>query len=173
MKKSNLLLFVIILFTACNTQKQAARMIGKHGAVHPEILAKVCANNYPVKESTRVETRYIKGETITTPGEIIEVDCDTVINVKKYIGNKVTIPCPEIKKQVDTIYKDSIVIVENTARWKDLDGINDGLISDMDDLTLKNDKIKKWLWRSGILNAVLILLIILVERYFRKTKPSL
>lgn len=113
---------VLFSFTSCMSEKK---------------LAQVCADKYPVKDSTviieRIDTtyEYVKGDSIKVPfyikGEVIYKD---------------TI-CPPVKSKLVTKYKEKIVYQENTAKLTIKDNIIQNLNVSVHEYLKKIDELKK------------------------------
>lgn len=50
-----LIILSIFLLTGCMTEKKASRITNEYLDKHPEVLAKKCADEFPVKDSTYIE----------------------------------------------------------------------------------------------------------------------
>lgn len=95
--KDLLKILVIVFFASCTSEQK---------------LAKVCADKYPIKDSTivieRIDTTFIeiKGDTIKVPFKV------------KDSSFFVSVPCPSVK--VPSVQKSSkkVVYLENTAKTK-------------------------------------------------------
>lgn len=137
-------LFFLLLLTGCLTKEKALRKI------EPD-LAKICADKFPVKDSTI----YIKGDTINTV-EFFE-NSDTV-NVVKYdtVYNTVTNTVTKVVKQRIT---DTLRLVrENTARVAALQADKEAL---QDRLNKSIAYGEKWHNRAGDYLFWLIALVVL------------
>jgi hypothetical protein len=86
--------------------------------------AKYCAAWYPVKDSIHERITYKPGETILIPGETKYANCDSayiaaldeaVRTGTHVVVQKVAIPCPPSSVTHDTVDREKIVYVENTA----------------------------------------------------------
>jgi len=135
---SRLLLFaclfvaVVVVFASCKGTKDYAtafdQLKNKAEASKVDddhaIPAAKCAAWYPVH--TKIVTlpaRIIKGKSDTTvlPGEVRYVDCDSVKSANG--SSKVVVKCPpaQIVHDIDTVVKETIKLVENTARVHELE----------------------------------------------------
>lgn len=113
---------VLFAFTSCMSEKK---------------LAQVCAEKYPVKDSTviieRIDTtyEYVKGDSIKVP-----------FYIKGAVVYKDTI-CPPVKSKVVTRYKEKVVYQENTAKLAIKDNIIQNLNVSVHEHLKKIDELKK------------------------------
>jgi hypothetical protein len=123
------------------------------GCMSEKKLAKKCSERFPPTNETEVRIREIV-DTLEVPGEVVYVNCDSVIEwIKDPI---VRVPCPPVKIITKTIVKDSIVKVENTAKSYALQTENNELKADVigkdkEIATVKEDKNdwRKWAFIFG------------------------
>lgn len=140
------LVALVCFLASCGTEKK----INKAKATlseHPNALAEICAEKFPVKENTV----YISGKTVTdtiyvdaTP-MIDYVDCppsDTITRYKVEVKTKIR----EITKtRTDTV----TIVKENTAKLKVETDAKEAALQDRDDWKKradKNAKFKSWFW---------------------------
>lgn len=150
----NTILFLLIL-TGCTTQKKASKYFNNH----PDQLAPICAEKFPVKDSLvtrdsiRFDTLFIEGEPVILKDSFY-IKGDTVVKV-------ITKECSKVQAIYKTVTKDSIHYVENTARAKVLENAieagNKKIKQIGDSLTKAEDKIKhknKLIWWLIIVVAI-------------------
>lgn len=110
MKKILLYTFLSIFFYSCYTERANERRLNKAinlVSSRPLIVARICGNAYPVKETTYVKEPIVVFDTLyQLPYNDTIVTQDTVYIVK-------TLPSKTITK---TIYKEREVVKENTAK---------------------------------------------------------
>lgn len=110
------LLFILLFFSSCYTERKATLQVAKAQALQPDVVAKACASLFPVKTKTLIEKEYIKGKTDTINNRVV-IDCDSVIKnntIVKIRTNKV--PCPPQGVRVDTFRTKQVDTIENTAK---------------------------------------------------------
>lgn len=106
--------FAVLILTSCDTSRRAAIRGAKIQAAQPEVMARLCAQYYPVKEVTTTEIEYIHGRTDTIHNEVM-VDCDTVF-LNRDIPRVVRVKCPPSTHTTDTVLKSVVSYKENTAK---------------------------------------------------------
>ena len=109
----NKLLLLTILFASCMTEKQSVKKLAIINSKYPELIAQNCSDKFPIRESVEVRET-ITHDTLKSTDTLIK---DTVINneIIRYIylpGQTVT----------ETIKKDSVIRLENTAKLFVLEG---------------------------------------------------
>lgn len=110
MKKLTFIIILALVFSGCYTERANQRRLNKAVALvtsRPLIVAQICGNAYPVKETTFVKEPIVVFDTLyQLPYNDTIVTRDTVYIVK-------TLPSKTITK---TIYKEREVVKENTAK---------------------------------------------------------
>jgi hypothetical protein len=102
-------LLCLVLFS-CTTERKATGYFREH----PEKLAPICAEEFPVKDSlvvkdsVRFDTLWIEGEPVILKDSFY-IKGDTIVKV-------ITKECPKVSTVIKTVTRDSIHYVENTAR---------------------------------------------------------
>lgn len=155
---------ILIFFTSCYTAKQAQRDIIKADLNHPIVTSGFCAEKFPPKEKITERTKFIKGETIIKK-DTITIDCDSVVSDKTQT-NKVLVEYNTIY-QTDTIVKEKIIQIENTAKTKNfelqiekLESIKKQNEAKITELENSNSNLWKYLILSIIANVVLTIVVI-------------
>lgn len=141
-----LLMAWCLFFVGCTTQKKAESWMLNH----KNVLASLCAEEYPVQES------YIKGKTDT----IERIDTIQLPGVK--------IKCPETKNGqpvfVDCPPNEKIYIDRQISRTDTIIKIDSAKISvikyQLVESEKKREKFKTWLTVSLILNGILIFILL-------------
>ncbi len=110
---NKLLLLTTILLASCMTEKQSVKKLAIIQSKYPELIAKNCADKFPIKETIEVRET-ITHDTLKSTDTLIK---DTVINNE--IIRYVYLPGQTITK---TIKKDSVIRLENTAKLFVLEG---------------------------------------------------
>lgn len=133
--KNKLLILLALLLFSCNTTKRATKLIDKAARIDESAVAKACADRYPIKESIKIQTEYIKGKTDTLPPTYITINCDSLKaaaekNKSKETG-KFYIPLPPSTKQVDTLKKTEEKTQEQTSKIRELTLKNTKLTADL------------------------------------------
>lgn len=104
-----LLLIMSAILAGCYTQKEAARQVMKANANYPEMVAGYCGDWYPVKESIYDSVIYKKGKPVTSPADVVYINCDT-------IRDSVAVKCPDcVCPGKDTVYRFRREVKENKA----------------------------------------------------------
>ncbi|GAA0561460.1 hypothetical protein [Chitinophaga japonensis] len=110
---------------------------------HPAASARYCADEYPVKTITTVTER-VEHDTITVPGGQVVIH-DTIPCPD---GTSVPVqyeqPCPPVKVVTQTVYRDSVVKVENTAHVRALQADSAYFVRKANEATVRGDKWQKW-----------------------------
>lgn len=158
MRNSIILMAVLFLFGCKTTEQGAIRKVAKVSYHQPQVLAKYCADKYPilVYDSTRIE--YRKGETITKRDTVTVRD--TVTNtLTKYIYNTV----------VDTFYRDVNKQSESTAKTDVYKMENDALKKENAILSNTVKSKDKLLWWFGIIGGIALLgwIVWLIVKFFK------
>ena len=112
MKKVINLLMIVLMFSSCYTPKKALKQVVKAYINYPELMPDFCAKTFPTKDSTIVETKFIKGKEIIKT-ETITIDCDSVVNDADKT-NKVLIKYKDILR-VDTVFVHKTKTLRDTA----------------------------------------------------------
>lgn len=148
----NLILYVMIFITvimlsvglfSCNTPNRAAKLFDKSARISEKTVAEKCAAKFPNKDSINERTVYVQGEetvihdTVTT-GEVMLIN-DTLYRIKR-VTNTI--------HRTDTLYKDKVVTVTNTAVIKALELQH---IDDVKAISAKSDRLYICYWVLGIL----------------------
>lgn len=125
------------------------------GCMSEKKLAKKCMERFPPTNETEVRIREIT-DTLEVPGEVVYVNCDSVI---EWLDNPIVkVPCPPTKVITKTIVKDSIVRVENTAKSYLLTTENNELkaqvISKDKEIESMTDKRDSWRYRFWVLAII-------------------
>jgi len=95
-------LIIILFFASCATQRRAEKFYSKH----PEELAKICSETYPVKDSI------IKGDSVIRFDTLWETFTDTLISEPQVVTEIKTVP----KTVTKTVVVRDTIIRENTAK---------------------------------------------------------
>lgn len=115
-----IVLFMALSVSSCYSPKKATRQVLKAQTYHPEVVAKACADLFPIKETTVTKIVTKEGKTDTVANYVL-VDCDSVVKSDGgKLRHQIRIPCPPSLTRVDTVEKDRLVIQENTARVSQL-----------------------------------------------------
>lgn len=132
------ILLIMVLLTSCYNTKLAQRQVIKAQVNYPEVVAKHCASIYPPRIDTfeRIE---IKEGKVVTEVDTVVVDCDTVL-IEKYKDRVVKVPIQVNKYRVDTILKEVVRNAENTARIKEIMGINEKQLREKELVIIGKDK---------------------------------
>lgn len=135
MKHLIILLASVIALAGCKVTENQVRS-------YPQ-LARVCADEYPIKTVTLVTER-VKYDTITLPGGQVVIR-DTIPCPD---GSRVPVeydqPCPPVKVVTRTVYRDSLVQVENTAHVRALQADSTSLTNQVSAAITRGDKWQKW-----------------------------
>lgn len=159
----HLALILAISLSSCYTQHRATRQILKAQVHYPAIVADHCATIYPPKVDTFERISYKQGADVLHY-DTIKIDCDSVIKQDIKI---VRVPVVKERVRVDTVQKEVVRTVENTAATK-------AAQIKAYDLTLKNnelqDKItrlktaKRYLWIACIVLAAIVFIPIFIKK---------
>jgi hypothetical protein len=153
-----LYLSVLYLLVSCANPKKLHRMMDNL----PEAAAKECAERYPIKET--IETLTVTDTALLHQYEVelnymaqmidslLSANCDTVhIDKIKEVIKK--IPCkPETKviiKTQESTAKLQVLKNDCDKTIKSLSQINTKIVTDLQNLELKNEKLKtrnRWMW---------------------------
>src|SRR5690606_2038642 len=119
----------------------------------PITLVRWCASNVPV----RADTVLIPGKEITTPGTVIQVDCDTISEVE-YKDRVVSIPCPPSTNRVDTfrvtaIDSSQVVIARHIS-----DSLRYELTLKERDLSRSAGAKNTWMWIAISIGALVVIM---------------
>lgn len=157
-------IFLLLICLSCNSLKKAQKDVAKISVTHPEVLAKYCADKFPVVET------FLPGDTIIVTDTVfnsINIISDTVTTLDTVrITKTVTLPGKTITKTVtvtDTIVK------ENTAQLKVCE-LERGKMVDL--LASSNAESDKWQGKAKKRFWILIGLIVLLagSLYFNVRK---
>lgn len=146
MKRIALLLALNISLTGCYTKRQAARQVIRAQSIYPEIVAARCGLWYPPKEYTTTNTKYIRGKDSVILDTFF-VDCTEPGNID---NKNVPVPCDK-SVRVDTVEKEVIKQVENTAK---IEALTDSNISLQKELNQ---------WRLGCIGFAIASLLIIFK----------
>ena len=116
--KKLILLIIVIFFSSCYSLKKAQKQVAKAHYRFPIATSNFCSETFPVKENIVEKTIFKKGTTIVKT-DTISVDCDSVVE-DKTSPNKVLIRLQK-HTRTDTIFKEKIIVKENTAKIKHLE----------------------------------------------------
>ncbi|MFN8406768.1 MAG: hypothetical protein U0X71_04735 [Sphingobacteriaceae bacterium] len=112
MRNALYIIYVLLLSSCASQQKQADRAY-RFFRQNPTNLAKLCADQYPVKEQWIAGKEIIQIDTIRLADE--KVPCPTLGNQKTAF-----IRCPGAKTIVQKIHRTDTLFRENTARITDI-----------------------------------------------------
>lgn len=150
------------------TMKYVILIVLLIGCVPQKKIAKICAEKFPVRDSTIIIEK-TDSVVYTIAGDTIQVPCqnkDSLI----YIPVK----CPEKKGYWITKYKDKIVYRENTAmvayQQKVIDTLQKKNALLRQEIQQKNEKIKELRKYKNYIFAIIICVIIYI---YMKIKPRL
>lgn len=167
--KSNLKTFaalmLLCLLVGCYGPKKARQQVVKAQANYPAVLAKICADAYPVRVIDSTRTEYLPGQVITKT-DTVEADCPPnasgeVIRVK--------VPCPPSTNRVDTFMSVQFRQVENTAKIVALEAERDAAVADVASEKSRGDRLEKGrnTWRFiglGSLALIAVAIVLKVKR---------
>ncbi|MEZ5047487.1 MAG: hypothetical protein R2831_10900 [Chitinophagaceae bacterium] len=111
---------LLLLLSSCYTPKLASKRVLKAQTKYPAIVANLCAQLYPTKDSFFSHTIYKPGklETLYTPP--IHINCDSFVKEKKTYNNintkGIVVPCPPHTNTTDTFIDHEYHQYENTAK---------------------------------------------------------
>lgn len=149
-KKSSMKKYIpiLLLFIGCVNTKKATNFM----LTHPEVLAPICAKEFPVKDSL------IKGDSVVLYDTLwgLRIISDTIVD-KDTVRITITLPAKTITK---TVHVTDTIIKENTARLAQvlnqlgesnnaglvLSRKNDDLKEKIADMTSKRNKWRLWFW---------------------------
>jgi hypothetical protein len=154
-------LFTVILSSmSCNTPKR----LSKIHARKPVLVADSCAVWFPVKSDTVRTVEYIQGlsDTVLMRGETI--NCDSIVlaaidDISKANAHHVPTTQTKVITQVDTVFMDVTVSVEDSAHIYIANKARDKAISNLS--AVKKSR-NKWRMATEWISGVLMLLIIVV-----------
>lgn len=124
---------------SCSTVEKRINKAQLVAVKYPDSFARFCANAFPVKEVVKETTKYVPADNKNHEAEIdslnkqlndlkAEADKDTTDIGKRYQAkiNTLTTAMNSLKKQYkpckpDTVFKDKLVVQENTAKLKALE----------------------------------------------------
>lgn len=105
------LVIVLVLFAmslcGCSTLKRSQKRLFYVERDNPELLAKYCAEEYPVRVDSFVKETFREGATITKV-DTFKVECDSANQV-------IYVPYVKTISKTDTLYRDRTITKENTA----------------------------------------------------------
>lgn len=151
------LFFIAVWFTlgltcSCVSTQRAISVLKKSSK-----LAAVCANEFPVRDSIiyheykKIDTIFFISDSVRFRDTLV-CGRDTVVRSKEFIY-------PTSKVVVHTIFKDSLVYRENTAKIQDLQDKLDKETAKAQD-TQKS--LQTWRWRAIIFMVITLFLFLIV-----------
>ena len=134
---------LVLWLSSCSPTKRASKLYDKAARLSEKTVAEKCAAKFPNKDSINERTVYVQGEEIilhdtVTTGEVMLIN-DTLYRTR-YITKTIT--------KTDTLYKDKITTVTNTAAIKALELQH---IDDVKTISAKSDRLTICYWTLGIL----------------------
>lgn len=178
--------FFTIMWSSCATEKGFVKFKNKRDST----AANYCSIWYPIVQNTTVETKYVKGKTDTVKGDpvFIYADCDSAYRAavaeSKKTGNPVVVQRVPVyipsftTERVDTIFKDSTIVKESTAK---LALANDRILAlqgklDVQIKATEKETAEKKTWRKGALwegGIILAYLVVIAIRIYYGWKKKI
>lgn len=130
---------LLCLFAACYGPKKARKQVVKAQVNYPAVLAKICADAYPVRIIDSTRTEYLPGQVVTKT-DTVTAECPPnaageVVRVK--------VPCPPSSYRVDTVQTVQFRQVENTAKVKALEAERDDAKAETIKTQERGDRLEK------------------------------
>lgn len=117
MRRNSILLAVILLVTITAGCRSSYDLVYKANRKGRTGTALACSELFHRADSVSTRIEYVKGDTVYFPGQTITVNCDSLVEANKAIGNTnniARVPCPPSTHVTDTLKTSDFLM------WQDL-----------------------------------------------------